>query len=102
MLQQSPHIVVIALGVAKLGGVVGGIHAGQSAKRVNTQARVICNRGQPGVKRGVARLGQGVLHKGTVGLGRLGHTQVALAHQGAAQRRKHGLQLGQFASVVGR
>ncbi|MNU00936.1 hypothetical protein D3C72_2441850 [compost metagenome] len=53
------------------------------------------------MRRGKAGLGQGVLDKGAKRLWRLAHAQIGLAHQFHAQRRKHGLQFGQFAAVVG-
>src|SRR3990167_5691646 len=101
LLQQCGDVVVVTLGVAVLGGVVGCVHARQTTKGVDAQAGVVGQRGQAGVLRRIACLGQRVFHKGAVGLGRLGHAQVALAHQGAAQRAKHGLQFDQLALVVG-
>ena len=101
LLQQGAHVVVVAFLVPELGGVIGRIHARQATKSVDTQARVIGQRAQSGVLAGKARLGQRVFDKGAVRLLGLAHAQVGLAHQFYTQRRKHGLQLGQLATVVG-
>jgi hypothetical protein len=46
-------------------------------------------------------LGQGVFDKGAKRLLGLTHAQLGLPYQLHAQGRKHGLQLGQFAAVIG-
>ena len=101
LLQQGTHVGVVAFFVAKLRGVVGGVHPGQTTKGIHAQACVVGQRRQAGVRAGKARLGQGVFNKGTVRLFGLAHAQVGLAHQLDAQGHQHGLQLGKFAAVVG-
>ena len=101
LFQQRTHVVGVAFFVAELGAVVGRVHARQAAKGVHAHARIVSQRGQAGVLRGKAGLGQRVLDKGAEGLFGLAHAQVALAHQFHAQRGKHGLQLGELALVVG-
>ena len=101
LFQQRTHVVGVAFFVTKLGAVVGRVHARQAAERVHAHTRIVGQRGQAGVLRGKARLGQRVLDKGAKRLFGLAHAQVALAHQFHAQRGKHGLQLGELALVVG-
>jgi len=68
---------------------------------VDAQARVVGQRGQAGVRGGEARLGQRVLDEGVKRLLGLAHAQLALRDELHAQRRQHGLQLGELALVVG-
>ena len=100
LFKQGRDIIGVALGVAKLRGVKRCVHAGQPAEGVHTQARVVGYGGQAAVKGGVARFRQGVFDKSPVRFGRLGDAQIALADQFEAQRRKHGMQFGQFSLVV--
>jgi hypothetical protein len=69
LLQQRAHVVGVALFIAELRGVVGGVHARQATEGVDTQAGVVGQRGQAAVLRGMARLGQRVLDKGAKRLG---------------------------------
>ena len=102
LLQQGDDVVVVAFGITKLGGVPGGVHARQAIKGINAQAGVVCHRSKPAVLCGMPCLGQGVFNKSPVRLSRLGNAQIGLAHQLQPKGRKHGVQLGQFAQVIGR
>ena len=101
LFQQGTHVVVVAFLVAELGAVISSVHAGQAAKGIHAHAGIVGQRGQACVLRRKPCLGQGVFDKGAEGLLGLAHAQIGLAHQLHAQGRKHGLQLGQLAAVVG-
>jgi hypothetical protein len=53
--------------VAKLGGVVGGVHTGLPTKRIHAQASIVGQRMASRCVRGVARLGQGIFNEGLNG-----------------------------------
>ena len=99
--EKGCHVVVVALGVTELGRVKRGVDAGQAVKGVHAQASIIGHSRQTAALCRMPGLGQRVFYKGSVWLGRLGNTQLALADQFHTQWRKHGAQLGQFPRVIG-
>ena len=70
--QRRQQLGVVARVVARLAGVARRVHAGRAAERVDLQARVVGERGQPRRGRRLARLRQGVALEGGAVLAQLG------------------------------
>src|SRR4051812_41650514 len=81
-----PRIALFAIAFAA--GVVGRMHAGRAAERVDAQARIVGERRQAGGTAGMARLRQRVFKERLKGLVRLAYAELALRHDLDRERRQ--------------
>ncbi len=98
--ERGQQLVDIARGIAWLTGIARGIQTGCAVERVDTQARVIGQRRQPGHPRCVTRLQQRVLDKGQAGFLDVLDPEFALCHEFDTGVAKQAIELGKFSGIA--
>ena len=81
LFQQGRHVVVVAFGIAKAGGVVSGLHTRLATEGFDAQARIIGHRRQARLGRCVPGFGQGVFDEGVERLFGFADAECRLGHQ---------------------